>query len=143
MAVPILTPDTTPVPATTVATAPSLLLHTPPLTAVLSVVVHTSHTVSVPAIELGAADIVTTAVTRQVDDVAYVMIDVPALTPVTTPVPDTTVALAGLLLLHVPPLVALLSVVVVPIQADSVPPIAPGAAVTVTSRVATQPLPVW
>ena len=138
----MLTPDTTPVPATTVATAPSLLLHTPPLIAVLSVVVHTSHTVRVPAIELGAADIVTTAVTRQVDDVAYVMIEVPAPTPVTTPVPDTTVAFAGLLLLHVPPLVALLSVVVVPIQADSVPLIAPGAAVTVTSYVATQPLPV-
>ena len=68
--VPTLTPDTTPVAAPTVATAPLLLLHTPPLTAVLNVVVHASHTVSVPAIELGAADMVTTAVTRHVADIA-------------------------------------------------------------------------
>ena len=70
MLVPTLTPDTTPVPDTTVATAPSLLLHTPPLTAVLSVVVHASHTVSIPDIVLGAADMVTTAVTMHVADIA-------------------------------------------------------------------------
>ena len=69
------------------------------------------------------------------------MIDVPAVTPVTTPVPASTVALAGALLLHAPPPGDEVSVVVVPTHADSVPPIAPGADVTVTTRVATQPLP--
>ena len=44
---------------------------------------------------------------------------VPATTPETTPVPETTDANAGMLLLHVPP-PASLNVVVEPIQSDLV-----------------------
>jgi hypothetical protein len=57
---------------------------------------------------------------------------VPAVTPVTTPVPVATVAIAGLALDHVPPAVALLSVVVRPGQTINVPVIAAGAVFTVT-----------
>ena len=48
------------------------------------------------------------------------MVDVPAATPVTIPV-LFTVAIAVLLLLHTPPAVALLNVVVEPTQALVVP----------------------
>ena len=46
---------------------------------------------------------------------------VPAVTPVTMPVPDPIVAMAVLLLLHVPPPEASLSVVVNPTHAFRVP----------------------
>ncbi len=49
------------------------------------------------------------------------IVTVPEATPVTTPVDEPTVAIAVLLLLHVPPDVALLSVVVLPWQTLAVP----------------------
>jgi hypothetical protein len=55
---------------------------------------------------------------------------VPTFTPVTIPVVDT-VATAVLLLLHAPPPMALLKVVVIPLQTSSVPVI-DGAIPTVT-----------
>ena len=67
------------------------------------------------------------------------MLAVPILTPVTMPVAAPTVALAALLLVHVPPPGEDVSEVDVPIHALSVPPIAPAAAATVTTRVAAQP----
>ena len=71
------------------------------------------------------------------------MLTVPALTPVTRPVPDTTVALAVLPLLQVPPVVASVTVMGEPLT-DTVlgPPIAAGAvgrATTLTDLVALQP----
>lgn len=68
------------------------------------------------------------------------MVEVPADTPVTIPVPEPTVATAVLLLLHEPPPEALVSVVVVPGHAVSVPPIAAGNGLTVTAWVARQPV---
>ncbi len=66
------------------------------------------------------------------------MIVVPVAKPVTAPVPGTTVATDGLLLLHTPvPLLA--SVFVVPAQALSVPVIAVGLALTVTVVTEVQP----
>ena len=65
--------------------------------------------------------------------------DVPALMPVTTPVPDTTVAIAVLLLLHVPPPVALANVVVEPSHTLAVPVFAAGPDVTFTVCVREQP----
>jgi hypothetical protein len=56
---------------------------------------------------------------------------VPADTPVTTPV-DDTVALAVLLLLHVPPPTLAVKLLVLPTQTVSVPEIAPAVAFTVT-----------
>ena len=53
------------------------------------------------------------------------MLAVPAAIPLTVPV-ASIVAMAVLLLLHAPPVVVVLSVVVVPTQALSVPVIAAG-----------------
>ena len=68
----------------------------------------------------------------------YFMVAVPAATPVTTPVPEFTVATAVLLLLQLPPLVPLLvNVVVDPAQTVEEPLIVPafGAAFTVINFV--------
>jgi hypothetical protein len=73
------------------------------------------------------------------------MTEVPAETPVTTPVPAITVATEGVALLHVPPAVALLKVVVVPEHRVVVPVIRTGFGFTVTVIVngaPTQPPPV-
>lgn len=66
------------------------------------------------------------------------IVALPAATPVAIPVDEPTVATAVLLLLHVPPVVALFSVVVAPTHAESVPVIVPavdGAAFTVAIAV--------
>ena len=65
----------------------------------------------------------------------------PGDTPVTTPVPDTTVATEGLLLLHVPPLVPSVKVVVAGVQIFEAPLIDAGAAFTVTVAEVVQPEP--
>jgi hypothetical protein len=66
---------------------------------------------------------------------------VPPLTPVTIPVDAPIVAMAGADEDHVPPGVALLSVVVWPTQVAAEPVIAAGGALTVTVLVAPQPVP--
>ena len=53
------------------------------------------------------------------------MVAAPALTPVTVPVLASTVAIEASLLLHTPPVVVLLSVLVVPLHIVVVPVIAP------------------
>jgi hypothetical protein len=60
-------------------------------------------------------------------------------TPVTMPVPAPTEAIAGLLLLHTPPEVGCVRVRVWPSQTESVPTMADGAGVTVTTTVDRQP----
>jgi hypothetical protein len=55
---------------------------------------------------------------------------VPTATPVTIPVPEFTVAIAVFPLLHVPPIVVLVSDKVLPTHADSAPPIAAGVTFT-------------
>jgi hypothetical protein len=68
------------------------------------------------------------------------MTDVPAVTPVTTP-PAVMVATAGVALLHVPPAVTLLKVVVEPMQTLVVPVMAAGSGLTVTVVVTAHPVP--
>ena len=68
------------------------------------------------------------------------MTDVPAVTPVTTP-PAVMVATTGVALLHVPPAVTLLKVVVEPMQTLVVPVIAAGSGLTVTVVVTAHPVP--
>ena len=60
------------------------------------------------------------------------MVVVPANTPVTTPVPATTVAIVVPPLLQVPPVVASLRVVVAPLQTWVVPEMVTGNGLTVT-----------
>ena len=67
------------------------------------------------------------------------MTEVPAVTPVTTP-PAVMVATAGVALLHVPPAVALLSVVVEPTHTLVTPVITAGSGLTVTVVVTAQPV---
>lgn len=64
----------------------------------------------------------------------------PAVTPVTTPVPEPTVALA-LLLLHVPPGVTSVNVIVAPSHKLPLPDIADGFAFTVTTALVVHPVP--
>ncbi len=62
--------------------------------------------------------------------------DVPAATPDTTPLPEPTVDTDVVPLLHVPPAVALLSVVVSPAQTLFVPDMEAGKGLTVIGVVA-------
>jgi hypothetical protein len=70
------------------------------------------------------------------------MVVVPPLTPLTTPVEDTTVATDVLLLLHVPPDAVFVNVVVDPSHTVNVPPMVPGVGVTLTAWVEAVPQPV-
>jgi len=66
---------------------------------------------------------------------------VPEDTPVTTPVPLTTVAIVVLPLAHVPPVVPSVTVIVEPTQNGEDAEIADGVVLTVTIVVAVQPVP--
>jgi hypothetical protein len=70
----------------------------------------------------------------------YVMVVVPGLLPVTTPLAEPIVAINGTLLTHVPPVVISVREVVLPTQTERVPPIAGGSALIVTTVVALQPV---
>ena len=69
------------------------------------------------------------------------MLIVPAATPVTTPVAESIVALAVLLLLQVPAVAVLLKVVCAPTHTFKVPDIEGTAPFTVTCVVLLQPAP--
>jgi hypothetical protein len=71
------------------------------------------------------------------------MVAVPAVTPVTTPVAAFTLALAALLLVQVPPVVAVARVVLLPMQAVGVPVIVAGFTFIVTVLVVVHPALVW
>ena len=65
----------------------------------------------------------------------------PADTPVTTPVPPTTVATVVEALVHVPPVVPSVNVIVAPAQNAVEAGIVDGVVLTVTTAVAVQPVP--
>jgi hypothetical protein len=68
------------------------------------------------------------------------MVAVPKVTPVMTPVPDTTLTTAVLLLLQVPPAVLLLSVADEPAHNEVAPVIDPGVVFTAAVVNAIQPV---
>lgn len=127
---PYSTPDPEIVP-----TAGVLLLHTPPGLALLSVVVWSSHTVGAPVIGEGRPFTVTTAVVIQPVGAVYVIVAVPVVAPAVHTPPDVIVAVPVALLLHVPPVVALLSGADWPTHSDIVPVIADGSVFTVSGFV--------
>jgi hypothetical protein len=130
--VPGKNPLTTP-PPLIVATPGDALFQLPPPVASLSVVVEPTHTIVVPVITAGNGSTVTVVVTKQpVTVIIYDMTDVPAETPVTTPVAGSTVATPGVALLHVPSSVASLSVIVEPSHTLERPVIAAGKGSIVT-----------
>lgn len=74
---------------------------------------------------------------------AYDITMVPEAIPLTTPVPGTTDATEGLLLVQIPPMVGSVSVILSPTHTCVGPLIGPGAAITVTVVVAAQPPAVY
>ena len=142
---PAATPFTTPVEAFTVAIPVALLDQLPPDTVEVNVVVPPTQIPCVPLrvpADGGAVtvtDLVAVAFAQPpVPFLVYVMIAVPAVTPLTTPVEAFTVAMLVALLDQLPPLTVELKVVVLFAQTSCVPLSVPavGAAVTVTERVA-------
>src|SRR4051812_12928751 len=102
------TPVTTPVIASTAAIPAAPLLHIPPVTESLSVVVSPTHipiAIGRPVIATGEVLTVTVVVAMQPAGAVYVIRAVPVFIPVAAPVLVSMVAIAVLLLLHVPPLV--------------------------------------
>jgi hypothetical protein len=138
--VPGAIPATTPVTASIVATDSSLLLHSPPVVAELNDAVLPAHIAIGPAIAAGVAPVVTVIELKQPVAEVYVILVVPALTPVTSPVPASTVAFDVLLLVHVPPAGEELNAVAAPAHTCASPPIADGISFTVTSRLTAQPV---
>lgn len=135
-------------PAATPVTIPELLptdiaedgvLQVPPDVALLNVVVLPTQTDVVPVIVAGSALVVKMIVVRQPVGSVYDMLLVPAETAVSAPVTDAMVATLVVALLHVPPVVVLASVVVLPAQATSVPVIASGNGLMLTVVVRMQP----
>jgi hypothetical protein len=105
---------------------------------VIAIVLPTQ-TLVVPVIEAIVLLTVTCLAVKQVEEVAYVMIVVPLATPVNTPDVLLIVALVVFELVHVPPVVVLVRVVVVAGQRLALPAIAGRAAFTVTVVVLVHP----
>ncbi len=133
---PVTTPDSEP----TVATPVLLLDHTPPGVPSVSVIVAATHTDDKPVMTVGSGLTTSVAVMMQVDPMVYVIIAVPAVTPVAIPVVEPMVATPRLLLLHVPPGVGSPKAVVSPTHTLSVPVIGNGNGLTVTVAVIIHPV---
>ena len=96
-----------------VPTAAVLLLHVPPAVLLPSVVVWPAHTSGIPLIGPGTALTVITIVFWQPVDGVFVIVAVPLLNPVTSPVVGFTDTVASALV-HVPPAIVLARVMVAP-----------------------------
>lgn len=133
------------VPGPTLETTPSVpttatvlfeLDHVPPDVAVASVVVFVIQVLAVPVIAAGRSLTVIVFVAKHpVAVILYVIMAVPAVIPVTTPVVEPTDALDGLLLCQVPPLSVLDSEMVPLTHTAEEPAIVAGTGFTVTARV--------
>jgi hypothetical protein len=135
VAVPAETPTTMPVPDPTLATAPSLLLHVPPIVESFKVIVVYTHATLLPKIADGAPYTDTVVVTNP-HKFEYVIVAVPGPTAETMPLTESIVAIAVSLLLQMPPDTVLVRGVVKPTQTEVIPEIAEGEGTTVKVRVA-------
>lgn len=109
-------------------------VHMPPVVVSVNAVVVPAHNTLFPLIGCGNGFTVTTAVMIQPVGKVYVTLAVPTLTPVTTP-DDEPIDIVAELALHVPPVIASLSVVVRPTHTASGPEIAAGNGFTVSTAV--------
>jgi hypothetical protein len=124
-----------------VATGGALLIHVPPPLTSASSIVAPTHTVEKPPMAAGKGLTVTVLVRMQVvKGFVAVIVTTPGMIPVTIPLVDPTVAMAVELLLQVTPAEEL-SVIVDPGHTADGPLMAAGSALTVTTAVVTQPLP--
>jgi hypothetical protein len=137
--VPGVTPITIPLEAPTVATDGVPELHVQPGVVVDNVAGWPTHAVPGPVIAAGNGFTVTVALRPQPPAV-YVIPEVPALLPLTTPEAGMTVA-AVPETLQLPPRGVLLNVVVDPIHTFNAPVITDGTGLTVTVAVLEQPAP--
>lgn len=119
--------------------ADPLTLHVPPALAFVSVIDELSHTVLAPPIAAGLGFTVTTTETVQPVPNEYIIVDVPGVNPLTSPVAEPTVATLVALLVHAPP-PGDDKVVVAPAHTLAVPVIGDGADITVTVIVVLHPL---
>ncbi len=134
---PAAIPDTRPLEDPTVATDVLLLVHAPPVTALLNKVVDPTQTLAVPLIVPGE-EITETMVVARHPETTYEIVEVPVVTPVTQPV-EITDAFAGAEELHAPPVVALVRQVTPLMQTVVSPVIGATPVVTVTVVPAEQP----
>ena len=104
-----------------VATLVLLLVHVPPVVALISVVVFPWQTVVAPEMSEGKARTVTVVLDMQPDALVYCITAKPGLTPSNNPLDAPMVAMVGLRLAHVPPLRVLCNVVVALTQMVVVP----------------------
>ncbi len=132
MAIPFVAP--------TVARAKLLLLHVPPVVALLNVVDTPTHTADVPEIAAGTGYTVTALIAMQPVPVAYEIFTVPAAIPAAVPEVTSTVATEVLLLLQFPPRMALLNTAVDPVQKFVTPTMADGAGLILTTATALHPV---
>ena len=137
--VPVVTPVT--IPVVPIVALALLLLHVPPPTLLVKVVVNPTHTADVPVIvpAFGRGLIVIVFVVDAVPHTLvteYIIVSIPAVTPVTIPV--LPIEAFALLILHVPPVVASVIAIVEPTQTADKPVIKPalGNGFTVTNFVA-------
>ena len=115
-----------------------LLLQVPPVVASLNVIVEALHMVVAPWIAvIGATDTVP-VVLQPVADTRYVIVATPDALPVTSPLPSTDALV--LLLLHTPPAVASLRVVINPTHTDTGVPRIGVIGLTLTVMLLAQPL---
>jgi len=136
---PVAVPVTTPL-VDTVATEVLLLLQLPEAEPSLRLVVEPWHTEATPSIDDGNGLTVTTAVVWQPVGNTKMIVEVPADSPVTTPVVPPISAMPVALLLHVPGALASVSGVVAPAHTSSVPVISAGNGLTVTTAVVIHPV---
>jgi hypothetical protein len=116
-----------------IATDESTLLHTPPVTLTDTVAVAPLH-ITADDVAVGVGFTVMFFVLRQPYN-EYVIVALPAATPVTTPVAEPTVAVDALLLLHVPPASVFVNVVDADEHTVLAPVIVAGIGVTETTVV--------
>lgn len=135
-------PEAKPLDEPTDATTGLLLVHTPPDVASVSVTEVPTHSMAAgPAIGNGPSVTVSVRVTKQPVGSVYVIVAEPVITPVNNPVAEPMMAIEVELLVHVPPAVLSVSVVVAPAQSAPAPVMTAGSGLTVSTAVIEQPLP--
>ena len=139
-AVPGVTPPTVPVVVTVAAPVIFVAVQVPEGVALANNVVPPWQTMPVPVIAVGTGFTVATLTVWQPVDNLYVIFALPAMLPVIIPVVLPMFAIVKLLLSHVPPAVALVTVVVEPIQTLNAPAEATGTIFTVSTAVLVQPV---
>lgn len=128
-------PDDEPI----VATEVLLLVHVPPLVALVSVVVDPVHNTEGPVMPAGLVMTLIVIWLVQPPGAMYLITEVPGEMPPTIP-DGVMLATSVLLLVHAPPVPGAMSGDVLPTHTDSGPVMAPAAALTVTSLVEVHPV---